>query len=111
MTTLLDTDTVNAKRSPRTRPALVSELEENIVVLKRDEMTTDQRANHNDAVKRSQAARKDAVTALIKAHPEEFARLWAEKKVLYGISDRAGKREEREREEFARLQAKYGSGA
>ena len=59
-------------------------------------MTTDQRAHHNDAVKRSQSARKDAVTALIAAHPEQFARLWAEK-------------EEREREEFARLRLKYGS--
>jgi hypothetical protein len=69
----------------------------------------DQRKTHNDAVKRSQAARKDAVNMLVAAHAEEFAGYWATTKAAHGISDRAAKREQKERAEYERLMAKFAT--
>ena len=58
-----------------------------------------------DAVKRSQAAKKEAVDALIKAHQAEFDGLWAASREAHSISDRKSKAAERKAEEAKKFLA------
>lgn len=61
------------------------------------------------AVKRSQGARNHAINALIAMHPEDWAVCRKAGREAFGIKDHTEAREAKERAEFERLAAKYGT--
>lgn len=58
---------------------------------------------------RAQKARNAAIVRLIEAHKADFDRIHREEKAKHGVQDRAAAREQKERELYVSLAAKYGA--